>query len=67
MKLKFFRKSCGPNIIEKYCELRQVDSVRYSAEEDQPMVGEKSINYTCEVIIKCISYSLKLKLPNYHY
>ena len=32
VELKFARVSGGPNVVEKYCELREIYGVRYPAE-----------------------------------
>jgi len=44
MKLKFRGESRGPDVVEKYRELRQVHGVRYPAEDYQPIIGEKSVD-----------------------
>ena len=55
MKLKFRGESRGPNIVKKYCELRQIHSVRYPAEDHEPIAGEKSINTAYEMNDYCVS------------
>lgn len=56
MKLKFHGESRGPYIVEKYRELRQVHGVRYPAEDYQPIIGEKSVDGTWNVIITSVNF-----------
>lgn len=60
MRLKLRGESCGPNVVEKYCELRQIHRVRYPADNHQPVAAEESVNTAYGANDYCVSVPVYL-------